>query len=145
MFEFYSRLPVNIRYVVIPMVLLAILAIIIVVAVSLSNKSKFSSTKAEDVAKKTVVYFFMPSCPHCIDFAPTWKNIKSKLAEKDKTLRIIEVDVSTNGLPDGVPVGVVPPPFVPAVVANRQVYQGKRTVKDVVNFVLVKTGSKNGR
>lgn len=138
MFDFYSRLPVNIRYVVIPSVIIAILAIIIVVAVS-SKKSTFAAVEGDD---KTVVYFYMPTCPHCVDFAPTWAKIKAQLAEK-KDLRVIEVDVTSDALPDGVPAGVVPPPFVPAIVANRKVYSGKRTPEDVVKFVLKATHNKS--
>ncbi len=132
-FEFFNRLPVTVRYVYLPLVLLAVTMIIIIVAVSMSKKSSFGVVS--DSATNTVVYFYMPTCPHCIDFAPTWNEIKGKIAQLKQPIRVVEVDVTASKLPDGVPEGVVPPPFVPAIVVNKVVYQGKRTSVDIVNYV----------
>jgi hypothetical protein len=54
----------------------------------------------------------------------------------------VEVDVTSKTLPDGVPEGVIPPPFVPAIVVNKVVYEGKRTAKAITDYVNAKTRPK---
>lgn len=77
--------------------LIGIFAILIVLVVIYKMVSKLRSREGfEDAAAKiTVTYFFLPECPYCKEFKPEWDKFK-EAASKDASLKVVEVDASTN-------------------------------------------------
>ena len=62
-------------------ILLLILIVLLSFAYSKYNIEKFSS-------EKLLEYFYMPSCPHCLDFNPIWEELEKKISNEHIALRM---------------------------------------------------------
>ncbi len=92
-------------------------------------------TKGYNLNWPTLLYFYSPSCPHCISFSPTFDQATS--IYKDKNINIIKIDASnTKRVKYLMPLGVNAFPTV-RMYHNGSVFpfSGPRTVANLQGFI----------
>lgn len=90
-----------------------------------------------DSGKDVLLYYFREDCPYCRALAPVYETLASMYSASDRAEKIViaKMDVIKNDIPENIP-------YVPYIKlykagdkANAPVYNGDRSVKDLVSFV----------
>jgi len=113
---------------------LAILVLILIgltiVYMFLQKKESFVAGRpGSDIVKKEVkvIYYYLPGCPYCVQFKPTWDSFSAEFAGKASFSMI---DGSSNEVPENVK-GF---PHVDFVVNGKATtYEGDRSIRDLRN------------
>merc|ERR1712113_100348 len=90
------------------------------------------------------IKFYAPWCGHCKKLAPDWEKAATQLKEKGSAARIADVDctVEKEAASKNEVRGYPPLKFFKNGELDEK-YGGKRTVEDIVAYVLEKTGEKS--
>ncbi len=77
-----------------------------------------------------IQYIFSPSCPHCVEFRPTWTSVTAKVATKYPDAQILSTNVDDEDTADLLPPDY--PGYIPVVYINGVEYKGPRTVPAIL-------------
>ena len=103
------------------------------------NKSFKKEVMENDL--NVFVKFYSPNCPHCIRLEPTYKELAEKL-KYNKYIRIAEYNLKDNDFDEfkirGYPTLVM---FKAGEKDKHIIYNGNRTVEDMMNFVISNLGN----
>lgn len=105
-----------------------------------SNKTNSDNNKIEIVPylnrpnKTTLQLFYKPSCPHCINFMPTWTRIINDLPN-DASYEEINCDVESQRATEN---NISSVPSIILLVDNeKKIYMGNRTYSDIKRFLSI--------
>lgn len=90
-----------------------------------------------DSSKDVLLYYFREDCPYCKALAPVYETLATMYTQSDRAEKVViaKMDVLKNDIMEQIPYV----PFIKLYKANDKgnapVYQGDRSVKDLVSFV----------
>lgn len=112
-----------------------VLAAIVLISLLFTNKriERFSNGQAP---KATLEYFYMPSCPHCKDFNPTWEELEKTVTQEDVALRLQKCDIAKdNEKAQKYDVNAAPTLLLIMENGDVEEYKGPREVNAIMSFV----------
>ncbi|PFH44884.1 hypothetical protein AMATHDRAFT_72161 [Amanita thiersii Skay4041] len=136
-----SRLPTSLILTSLLALTLACFNVARIAAVPLDSSSQNLELTPEDFKEKTstgywLVEHFSPFCPHCVQFAPTWKQLVKDAETEFPFVHLAQVDCSVHGdlCTDN---GANSFPQINLFHAGQtvQVYKGSRDLSDLKNFL----------
>lgn len=103
------------------------------------GKAAGASTSCDTTKKPfKIMFFYMDTCPHCVDFKPVWKEFTGKLNNSSIGKRVCATDVSADNDALLQKYGVRAFPTVILASSNGKKvvpFEGKRNVDALMQFV----------
>lgn len=118
--------------------LLLLLIIIVIVAGGFYKRFEKFSNPPPPILK----YFYMTSCPHCIDFNPIWEKLKTKVENEKINVTLVKYNISDNG-EGSEQAALYNVKGAPTIILDKNdvhnEYNGNRSVDDIIKFIKEKT------
>jgi thioredoxin-related protein len=107
------------------------------------TKESFSEGSEDETCKGTnkthsLLFFYMDTCPHCIDFKPIWEDFRKQFESKDKFAKVClgEVSAKHDALLEKYKVNSFPTVLlVKNDDASVTPFNNDRTVEELTNFI----------
>jgi hypothetical protein len=103
-----------------------LISVLIYKIIGTKTTSNFANMPSNDATTGITTLYYSPTCPHCVNIMPVWRQITAKHGAKVQSVNVAEHPgvFAEQGLTG-----------VPAIKKGNRVYSGPRTFEDISKFI----------